>query len=132
MAGGVRWLQAIDPHSHVPFIGLLEMADHVRRPRGPDDLQRDGSLEDPGRIHDVREADGVVGVKMGQEKGSQTVQFQPFHAPLGGCGSSPYHPGSGVHDVGRPIHDHRHGGTPSVRLGIGCPGSQKDNLGDLG
>jgi hypothetical protein len=108
----VRRFAAVETDVHVLRIGLHEKVDHPPGARWAEHIERSRALQYPGREHEVRQPDRVVGVQM-REK----------HAPQPGCGqrrntvgargqrSAAYNTGARVYEIRLAIHHDRHRGA---------------------
>ena len=113
---------------HVLHPGLRDLLGHAPNPRRSPDLERLPAAVLPGREHEVRQADGVVGVQVGDEHPVEPPRLESREASLRRGSGAADDSRPGVDEVGLAADDHGDARTGALRIGDRRARAEHDQL----
>ena len=133
VAGGVAMFEAVGANGDIGLPGGFDVIDHGFRAFGAVDGERLGAVEDPGGEDEVGQAEGVIGVEMGEEDALEVGHLEGVDVELGGgSGGATDDAGAGVEEIGLAVVDDGEGGTGAVGVGARGAGAEDDDVGGGG
>ena len=133
VAGGVAVFEAVGANVYVGSPGGFDVIDHRFGAFGAVDGQGLGTVEDPGGEDEVGQAEGVIGVEMGEEDALEVGHLEGVDVELGGGGGGAADDaGAGVEEIGFAVVDDGDGGTGAVGGGARGAGAEDNDVGGGG